>query len=204
MNYIQMHERIDVLLDKHDLPWFQPQEKDIFLNMAVNEFVKSRYSEFELNEKRREDLRTLVSYKYGNDVLIYVPQDFLFSLSVVGVFEIYECNNIKIEERSIKPVQLDDYYKVTNDPFNKASNKFPVYIITPTGFLIKSDSNAKAWTLTYLKKPNVIDGTNKPYETLNLPEHTHDEIINIAVRKLLFSIGQETYTIQANEIKEQE
>lgn len=204
MNHIQMHERIDVLLDKHNLPWFQPQEKDIFLNMAVNEFVKSRYSEFEKNEKRREDLRTLITYKSGNTALIPLPIDFYFALACVGVFEIYECNSIKIEDVSIKPIQIDDYYKTLKDPFNKASNKFPLYITTPLGFLIKSETAAKAWTLTYLKKPNVIDGTNKPNDVLNLPEHTHDEIVNIAVRKLLFSIGQETYAFQQNEIKEQE
>jgi len=37
-----------------------------------------------------------------------------------------------------------------------------------------------------------------------LPVHTHEEIINIAVRKMLFSIDKETYQLQINEILNQE
>lgn len=204
MTYSQAHERIDVLLDKHNLPWFEPEEKDIFLEFAQNEFVKVRYKEFEVNEKRREDLRTLITLSSGSGFSVPVPADMLFVLSLRGVFDVTECGVTSQRKTYIRPIQHDDINKIEHDPFNSPTNEDPAYVSEADGFSIRSETLPKSWTLTYLKTPIVVNGTLNPGSSFDLPLHTHEEIVNIAVRKMLGSIEKETYNIQNNEIKNQE
>jgi hypothetical protein len=199
-----MHERIDVVLDKHDIGWHEPEEKDIFLNFALNEYVKNKHAEFEVNEKRREDIRTLVLVSTGAGVNVALPSDFLFALSLKGVFQVVDCGVPVNKERFIRPIQHDDINKIADDPFNKPTNDHPVYISTSIDYTIKSDNAPTSWTLTYLKVPVAIDGTNNPTVSSDLPSHTHEEIVNLAVRKIMASIEKETYSLQVNEIQNQE
>ena len=204
MTFAQAHERIDVILDKHDLPWFEPEEKDIFLQFAQAEFVKVRYKEFEINEKRREDLRTLITTSSGAGATVAVPGDMLFVLSLKGTFSVSDCGLTKQVETYIRPIQHDDINKIKHDPFNKPDNSEPVYTAAANSFDVISDSAPSAWVLTYLKEPVLINGASSPSSTFDLPEHTHQEIVNLAARKMLFSIEKETYNLQVNEIENQE
>lgn len=206
MTFAEMQERLDVLLDKSDLSWFVSQEKDIFLNFAVNEFVKKRYSEFETNEKRREDIRTLItSLTDGTGTsVVTLPSDFMFALSLKGVFPVTECGTVENKENFIRPIQHDDINKILEDPFNKPLNSNPVYISTSSTFAIQSETAPISWELVYIKTPVVVDATNFPNNTLDLPPYTHEEIVNLAVRKMLYDIGSPQYQVQLNEIQNQE
>jgi hypothetical protein len=204
MTFAEAHERLDVIIDKHDLPWFEPEEKDVFLQFAQNEFVKSRYAEFEVNEKRRQDLRTLISTLAGSGTSVTVPVNMLFVLSLKGTFSVTKCGITSNRETFIRPVQHDDVNKIKEDPFNKPNNENPVYVSLASSLSIESDSSPSAWTLTYLREPTTVNGSALPTNTFDLPVHTHEEIINIAVRKMLFSIDKETYQLQINEILNQE
>lgn len=204
MTFGEAHETLDVIIDKHDLPWFEPEEKDIFLNFAQQEFINQRYSEFEVNEKRRQDIRTLITTLTGAGSTISVPVNMLFVLSVKGEFDVTECGVTTSRESHIMPMQHDDINKVIHDPFNKPSNRDPLYITNAASFLIKSDTAPTSWELTYVRVPSTVDGTNNPTGVFDTPDYTHNEIINIAVRKMLGSIEQENYNLQINEIKNQE
>ena len=206
MTFAQMHERLDILLDKSDLSWFVSQEKDIFLNFAVQEFVKKRYAEFEINEKRREDIRTLVTTLTDNTgtSTVTVPANFMFALSLKGSFSVIECGTSKNVESFIRPIQHDDINKVSGDPFNKPNNSNPFYVSTASTFVIKSDTAPTSWELVYIKLPVTIDATNTPSGVLDLPSYTHDEVVNLAVRKMLYDIASPQYQVQMNEIKNQE
>lgn len=67
-----MHANVKLELDKTsalELPAFEPEEIDFWLNMAIRRFVKTRYSgvnikkeSFEETQKRIDDLRTLVEH----------------------------------------------------------------------------------------------------------------------------------------------
>lgn len=204
MTFADIHELIDVELDKHDLPWFEPEEKDLWANLALNEFVKTRYREFEINEKRREDIRTLIRTSTGNTSTVAIPADFMFSLSLKGTFNVTECGTVVTKERFIRPAQHDDINKMKNDPFNEPTNDYPLYVSSQSGYTIESESTPVGWTLTYLKVPTQIDGTNTPAGVPDLPDYTHEEIVNIAVRKIMGSIEKDTYQLQVNEINNQE
>ena len=70
MNISEFHTAILLQLDKSaglELPHFEPEEREYWLNQAVKRFVKQRYSGvnpkqtgFEQTQKRIDDLRTLV------------------------------------------------------------------------------------------------------------------------------------------------
>jgi hypothetical protein len=204
MTFDEMHELVDVELDKHDLPWFETEEKDLWLNLALNEFVKTRYREFEINEKRREDIRTLIRELTGTTASVVLPGDFMFALSLKGEFSVIDCGQSLVKERSIRPAQHDDINKMKSDPFNTPDNNHPLYVSNQTGYTIESESTPVGWTLTYLKLPNPIDATNNGGASPDLPEYTHEEIVNIAVRKIMGNIEKETYQLQVNEINNQE
>lgn len=209
MTYGQAHERLDVLLDKHDLPWFEAEEKDIFLNFAVSEFVKTRYKDFELDERGRQDIRTLINTVTGSGATVILPNgspdpNLWFVLSLKGDFDVNDAGVQKRVTKAIRPIQHDDINKISDDPFNKPANDDPSYLTYATTLQIESETAPTSWTLVYIKQPNSVDGTNNPNTSFNLPEHTHEEIVNIAARKMLFSIEKENYNLQVNEIKEQE
>ena len=204
MNFAEAHEYIDVLLDKHDLPWFETEEKDIFLNMSQQEFVNTRYKEFEINEKRREDIRTLITTSTGTGASVAVPADMLYVLSLKGTFAIEECGQTIQRELHIRPMQHDDINKILNDPFNSPTNSDPSYVTEASSFSIKSTDAPSAWELVYLKAPDTVDATNNPTGTFSTPEYTHVEIVNLAVRKMMMSIEQDNYQLQMNEIENQE
>ena len=205
MTFAEAHEKIDVIIDKHDLPWFEPEEKDIFLNFAQQEFVNQRYSEFEVNEKRRQDIRTLITtFSAGAVSSITVPSDMLFVLSLKGTFNVVICGQTVQRETHIRPMQHDDVNKIINDPFNKPTNDEPVYVTNANTLEILSDNTAISTELTYIKEPLVIDTVTNPTGVFSTPTYTHNEIVNIAVRKMLGSIEQQNYNLQVNEIDNQE
>lgn len=205
MTFTQMHEKIDAILDKSDLPWFNKEEKDLFLNMAANEYVKNIHDEFEVTEKRREDIRPLILEQDGVGLNIDLPSDFMFALSVRGTFSIYDNCGIRTNKVvPIKPAQHDDINKMLNDPFNKPTNEHPLYTSLADSFKIYSDSSPSSWTMVYIKYPKTVNAVSLPNDSLDLPDYTHDEIINLAVRKMLMSIESSNYQVQLNEIKNQE
>jgi hypothetical protein len=208
MTFSEAHEQIDILLDKHEAPWFEPKEKDMFLNFAQNELIKKRYSEFELNEKRKQDLRTLISTKTstvaGATIELSLVPDLMFVLSLKGRFTVASGGINKDVDKAIRPMQHDDVNIATEDPFNSPSNDDPYYLTFATKLEIKSITIPSSWEITYLKYPIPVDGENSPSVEFELPKHTHEEILNIAIRKILKTIGDDTYSLQINEINEQE
>jgi hypothetical protein len=206
MTFGEAHEQIDILLDKHDAPWYEAREKDVFLNYAQSEFVKNRYAEFELNEKRRQDLRTLIQTENGtgSTISLSLIPTFMFALSLKGTFTVSSGGLSKTVSKSISPMQHDDINVATEDPFNSPSNDDPYYLTNANTLAINSTTAPSNWELTYLKRPNAVDGENNPNIEFELPVHTHEEIVNIAIRKILKTMADETYNLQINEINEQE
>lgn len=205
MTIQEMHTLCDLLLDKANAPWFNPVEKDVFLNLAQMEFVKTRYSEFEKNEKRREDLTSLVRrqvFTNTKEINLSNITDFLFILSVSG--KVNNCGTLSIEE--ISPVQHDDFVRGQKDPFNKSSLKNVLYVHINNGtsnlIEIQLDDVLEEVTLVYLKSPVKVSLSGNI--NCEISEHTHEEIVNLAVRKMMMTVQDQNYQVQMNEINNQE
>jgi hypothetical protein len=203
-----MHTLADLLIDKANAPWFTPDEKDIFINLAINEYVKNKHKQFELNEKVREDLLTLVSPTYTvvtTDVIdLDVVPSFLFVLRV-EIDVVSTCGPLR--GIPVTPMQQDDFSESQRDPFNKATDKQPQYLQNVQGgartLQVYSDNQPTEIRMIYLQQAVEVDiNTNTD---CNLPDHTHEEVVNLAVRKMLGTIeGFQNYQVQQNEINNQE
>lgn len=208
MTIAEMHTRADLLIDKANAPWFTPVEKDDFLNQAIEEYVNKKHKAFETDEKVREDLLSLVVSPYvaatTDTIDLDSITDFLFVLRLEADITDNCGTKTKIP---VAPRQHDDFSESERDPFNKSSNQYPVYLqFVETGvrvIKVYSDNTPDELRMTYLRKPAVVNITTPT--DCDLPEHTHKDIVNLAVRKMLFTVeGFDNYQVQLNEIENQE
>lgn len=103
-----------------------------------------------------------------------------------------------------KYVQHDDLYKVLGDPFNSTKSSAPLYTIQEN--FVDLYSNLKFvpvdLVIKYLRFPhdmNIARGIGS-----ELPQHTHDEIVEMAVKSILEALEQPRYQTQTGEVLESE
>jgi len=204
-----MHDLCDLLLDKANSPWYTSDEKDKFLNLAHLEFAETRYRKFEKDERTRKELLPLVRKSSGvNTNIINYDNitNFMFTLNLMGVFKDTCGNGTTLRE--VTPLQLDDEGEQQLDPFNKSGNDNPLYTEENNGTnnvaTILSDDIPTSYVLKYLKVPRVVkNDVINPANNIDseMPIFTHDEIVNIAVRKMMANTEQQlNYQLQQNEI----
>ena len=121
------------------------------------------------------------------------------------VSEVDPCSGAVVQaDYFVKPMKWDSYWAVIDDPFNKPTQDNLVYLQYNDGAndileFYPTSLTYNSWALTYLKLPIDIDGTNNPGLEPELPEHTHEEIVNIAVRKMMLNIESQSYQGHAGE-----
>jgi hypothetical protein len=212
MTLQEWHNTADILMDKANAPYFTSVEKDRFFNLAQVEFVETRYAEFEFNEKRRKELIPLVrrSTAITNNIInLDLITQFLFVLNLRGEFDDGCGGTVK---NKISPIKLDNEGDDDNDPFNEHDNENPGYTEENDGtnnvIIIESGSDPVSIILKYLKRPiDVFLDEAVPANTVEseMPVGTHEDIINIAVRKMKGQVEDQVgYQIQNNEITNQE
>jgi hypothetical protein len=205
MTITEMHILCDELLDKSNAPWFNAIQKDLYLNLAQEEYVETRYKDFEVNEKRRKELISLVRRsEFTNTSVVNLTNipDFYYVLSLIA--EINDCGNLI--KKAVIPVQHDDYAKTQEDPFHKNDNENPGYLEINDGtsniIEVISEDVPNKLTMVWLKIPRKVNITS--LIDSELPSITHKEIVDIAVRKMMFVTENPNYQVQINEINNQE
>ena len=103
-----------------------------------------------------------------------------------------------------KYVQHDDLFKVLGDPFNSTKSSAPLYTIQEN--FVDLYTNVKFvpvdLVVKYLRFPhdmNLARGIGS-----ELPQHTHDEIVEMAVKSILEALEQPRYQTQSGEVLESE
>jgi hypothetical protein len=205
MDVDQMIEAFDIHYDRissFSSPGYEVDEKLIFLNYAQGQFVKDRmFGEkfqppaFEDNSKRVADLRTLVkpASLFFNSIdpvgaaLYTLPTDFLYPINanalctrtnypIVTSGEYFDCQTIKTEHK----------LKFINSTTNRTHFIKPKVVIAGTflELIVDRFTTVTEVLLNYIVEPTeLIEGG-----TCDLPEHTHDEILDIAVMVALQTI----------------
>ena len=118
MTLAEIRDRVYLLLDKAGAPYFTVDELNEFIDMAQMEFVKTRYKEFELSDKRFQDLvplvrrLTIAAADITNDLIIIsgansvsVDDDILFVLQLHSDYVIH-CGDTT-ETKTLSVPQLD-------------------------------------------------------------------------------------------------
>ncbi len=199
MTYAEMGTAIDIEINESGGLWFTNAEKSYFLNKAAERFTKTFYEQFEINEHSRANVRTLVKDSLpqsGSTFLLSAITDLNYILRVVGTFTVSGTS----VTRQIKPEQIDDLY--SEDPFSVGTNSDPKYEEVANTLVIKSTSAPTNVVVTYMKTPNVVDIDGAPGDSLDLPEYTHSEIVDLAKDMLLENMGNPRYPnskIETNE-----
>lgn len=212
MTAAQMQLSFKQGLDKFDsknYPNLEPEEIDLVLNQAQDVFVKQRYGynntkreSFEETQKRTEDLKALIITQNiiplannsnninSNANFVTLPTDHWFTIQELTNVTFTDCGISKTEDVYTLGIQHDDYSKLISNPFGKPTDEKVLRLMTQEGveLLHSSTSSINYYKIRYIKRPIRIDATNIPNVDCELSEHTHQEIVNIAIMIALENI----------------
>lgn len=208
-------------------------ETEYWLNQGLEKFYKTRYSGinfkqlgFEQNQKRIDDLRTLVSKVTSeptstNDETyqVVLPKDYFALLGDTAGIQPVDDNECWEKENGEYVIKYTDTIESTietvdRDKQNSLSEyrlKYcfarPLRLIENNNIILYTDGNYKvsSYTLTYLKRPSKIDIHTSPYsEYTNMPTHTHSEIVKLAAQMYIENKGNQRYNSYSNEVNTME
>lgn len=216
-----------------EYPAFLPEEIDFWINEAIRMFVKSRTygnnakaEAFEQSQKRIDDLRTLVKKEwlnvvvgtnttYTDDVVVYLADlttttyPYWFCMGEEVVIRYTDCMDVVIEKRTqITEGTIDKYPVDIQDPYCPLRLHFgearPLRIFLGDNVEFTSDGNYEIikYFLTYIKKPDEVSISTST--STDLPEETHEEIVNIAVNLVLEDIESKRFQTQSFLLNKQE
>ena len=213
--YIDLQEAFEIELNVLDDGFNKPKSMDTewWLNRGLEKFFKTRYSGinykglgFEQNQKRIDDLRTLVTTitdvpnKESSELYkVQLPSDYVFHLGDNAGIQpndgYDEC--WPLDEMGQPIIKYDDTLEATVETIDRQkSNSLsehilkycsakPLRLIQGTEILLYTDGKYKVskYSLTYLRKPKQIDIHSNPFaEYTDMPEHTHSEIVKLAAQ----------------------
>lgn len=224
MTIAQMHIAVKLGLDKSsalDLPAYEPEEIDLWLNKAMLKFIKTRYSgmnakkeSFEQTQKRIDDLAPLVkntTLALIADITEYPnaykssdtwPTDYMFAIS-----EEVNADSLSDKRLGITQCTHDRYRQAIDNPYSEHilhyNNAKPLRLFDDDYVKLITDGTytLDAYYLTYLREPASVDVDGDPDAIdCELPDHTHEEIIEMAVSMMLENIEQPRYKSHAGEV----
>lgn len=206
-----------------------------WLNQAVMKFIKTRYSgtnakqsAFEQDQKRIDDLRTLVSTMAissqpnglnANEYSVRLPDEYMFCLNTtckiqpIGVQNCWEKDskgNYETKRVSVVEVTADTLHRTLNNTLSEHNVRFgtakPLQVFKNKDIVYYTDGKYKVTEceLTFIKKPTAITLENPSSKYTDLPEHTHQEVVKLAVQMYLESIADQRYNSYSNEVNTME
>ena len=119
-------------------------------------------------------------------------------------------NNAQTASSVNKYVQLDDIYTLLEDPFNSTKHTKPLMTVRDNQLDIYTDDTfvVRRVKITYIKKPAIVAHDNSVAATgpvnCDLPEHTHQEIVNMTVNSILEGISDPRYQTNTVELMKSE
>lgn len=185
---------------------------------------------FEQTQKRIDDLRTLIKnkkYTEGsinksdrNSYSVELPEDYVLLLGDTAGIQPSNLNECwETNERGEYIIKYTDTLESTIETLDRqlgnslSEHKLkycqarPLKLIQDTNVILYTDGNYKIseYQITYLAKPSKIDSSNiTNLEYTDLPEHTHMEIVKMAIQIYLATKPMQHYNAYSNEIASME
>jgi hypothetical protein len=184
--------RIRNIIDSETTAYFSDNELKEFIEMAVDEFVQQYYMAFETTQDSRDKLQDLVVSKDqafidGTGVTI----DSMDGDDTYGrLLSAYVKSNPNV---NVKVIQISDISAYLNDPFNKADSSNPVIYFKGGSIYSIGFTSSTTVVVTYLQYTTDI---------IDLNATTHEEVCQIAARKVLATLGDPRYQMVQAEITE--
>jgi hypothetical protein len=225
MTALEMQTAFEIETNKIDAI-LKPLSSDTFywLNQATTKFVKTRYSgfnpkkeSFEETQKRTDDLRTLVKEitinttsgagSKPNGWVATIPVDYLFTVGEeVDIQYIKNLSTITTRV-AVLEVTSDRYTEELKNVFSEYrlhdgwANPMRLYAYTYVELISDGTYDIPRYYLRYISLPTAI---SLPANNSNLPEHTHSEIVKLAVSMYLENKKEPRYQSYNNEINTME
>lgn len=185
---------------------------------------------FEQTQKRIDDLRTLIKnkkYTEGsinksdrNSYSVELPDDYVLLLGDTAGIQPSNLNECwETNERGEYIIKYTDTLESTIETLDRqlgnslSEHKLkycqarPLKLIQDNNVILYTDGNYKIseYQITYLAKPSKIDSSNiTNLEYTDLPEHTHMEIVKMAIQIYLATKPMQHYNAYSNEIASME
>ena len=185
---------------------------------------------FEQTQKRIDDLRTLIKnkkYTEGsinksdrNSYSVELPEDYVLLLGDTAGIQPSNLNECwETNERGEYIIKYTDTLESTIETLDrqlgnslyehklKYCQARPLKLIQDNNVILYTDGNYKIseYQITYLAKPSKINSSNiTNTEYTDLPEHTHMEIVKMAIQIYLATKPMQHYNAYSNEIASME
>lgn len=236
MTGIQFQEAFEREINQFDDVLNKPTstETEWWLNQGLEKFYKTRYSGinfkqfgFEQNQKRIDDLRTLVSKTTlsptstdNKTYSVTLPSDYIMLLGdTAGIQPNGDNDCWEKDSRGQYVIKYTDTLESTietidRDKQNSLSEyrlKYcfarPLKLIQGENIILYTDGQYKVseYILTYLKRPIKINIHKNPFsEYTSMPQHTHSEIVKLAAQMYIENKGNQRYNSYSNEVNTME
>lgn len=235
---IEVERRLQLINPELSLAGKLPSDTIIsFINEAIDKFWKTRYSGlnykqrgFEQDQKRTDDLRTLVTkhtYKDTNiskinqvEYTVTLPDDYVILLGdtagiapadgvINNCWEKDALGNYRIKYSDTIEGTIETIDKIKENSLSEHHLKYtkakPIKLMQNNTITLYTDGQYKVaeYTIEYLKKPSKVDlKTNPTDEYTDLPSHTHMEVVKLAVQLILATLPN--YNVYSNEVNSME
>lgn len=237
MTIQEMHQFFKLELDKTsalELPSFEPEEIDYWLNMAIRRFVKSHFTGslngfgFEQNIKRIEDLKTLIAeaiYTSTNILTTSDDPDIRVNSYVVDIADLESVKWFLLQDEAVisytsltgvsetklqgvTQCTLDTYRSHIDDPYSEHRLHYeqakPLRLLIANTVELVTDGN---YTITGYRLRYLKTPATVSLTLTNdcdLPEHTHDEVVKMAANMALENIESARYQTHQYELNKVE
>tara|TARA_R110002012_G_scaffold746_2_gene3237 strand:+ start:674 stop:1336 length:663 start_codon:yes stop_codon:yes gene_type:complete len=215
MTYEQAQTHIDNLLDKTGTAYFTATEKNLFIDLAVMEYTKGLINTLESDSESMNKLTPLMTNlkassatsPMGSGIAESGGTRWALPSNLYHLVRAYT----EIGDYNVNIISQNEYGAAKNDPFHKPDSSNPVgYFRGATGarYLIVQ-GNSGDIAIEYIRMPIITNGTGTNYvydgETIDYllggyAKNSSEEIVNIAVRKMMLSLEDPRYQLQNNEL----
>jgi len=181
---------------------------EIFLKITTTNTDESPFTRYLGTDRSLSGAYAVLSFKNAAgetfDRAILQPPVTLSTQKRKFVDTIVAGSGLVVKQTLCKYVQHDDVYKVLDDPFSSTKASAPLYTMQENFVDLYSDPTfvPDKVVIKYLRRPALMRrATGSGSE---LPEHTHDEIVEMAVKSILEAIQSPRYQSQSGEVLESE
>lgn len=205
---INMERQLDSIIPSYDKTIKYPSDTLFhYLNKAKDEYTKQLFRIFQANQELSDNIRTLVktqTYNAGNFRVsgkkweIDYPDDYVFALGENVYISIKDnkCNNLIVHESDVLEATIENISSQLNNSLSDHRLRYnqarPLRLYQDNAIILYTDGKygINSYELTYLRKAKDLgkfEDLTKEYT--DLPENTHQDIVDLAVQLLVTNIA---------------
>lgn len=177
-----------------------------FLNKAKDEYVKQNFRVFQRNQEINDNIRTLVNTKIYNSYSLNgvsdrfeaeYPEGYMYALGENVYISIKDnkCSNLITHKSDVLEATIETVSAQLNNSLSDHRLRYnqakPIRVYTDNKIVLYTDGNysISSYELTYLKKAKDLGNPNElTEEYTDLPEHTHQAIVDLAIQMIVATL----------------